>query len=411
MIGFSGGLDSTVLLHALAKIPVLASKIRAVHIHHGLSPYADDWQQHCVAFCNAHAISISTVSVLISSSSNIEEQARKVRFDVFKQLIKTQDCLLLAHHQNDQAETMILNLARGAGLCGVSGMSQMTSFGEGCMLKPLLHYSREALLLYANENGLCWIEDESNNNLAFSRNYIRHTVLPTLIKKWPHVVKNMGQCAIHLQEAGRNLVDLAYIDCPELALRSRQLNLEPLIQLPDARINNVLRTWLSELNILMPSTKTFERILRELIHARPDAEPSVRWSDIDIRRYQQTLCLMNQSDYELIQPMVWPNFPDELRLSEHESLAATQSSKGVYAPPGSRIEIRFRVGGERIVLNRRTHCLKKLFQTWGVPPWRRAQVPLIYVDQELVSVLDFCVRDPYHEHDAFIYKITRRERQ
>jgi len=411
VVGFSGGLDSTVLLHALTQIPALQSKIHALHIHHGLSSHADDWQQHCILFCNAHAISISTVAVSISSYRNIEEQARHARFEVFKEFVTEQDCLLLAHHQHDQAETMILNLARGAGLDGVSGMSyQMGSFGKGSILKPLIHCSKEALICYANDNGLPWVEDESNDNLELSRNYVRHAVLPALKNKWPNIIQSMGQCAVHLQEAANNLVDLAYIDCPELALRPRQLNVEPFIQLPDARINNILRTWLSQHNIQMPSTKTFERLLREVIHARPDGEPSLCWSDIDIRRYQQTLYLVTQSNAETAEPLHWANFPCELKLNENESLTARPSSQGIYVPPGSDIDIRFRVGGECIQLHNKTKSLKKLFQEWGVPPWLRSSVPLIYVNQELVSVLDFCVRDPYYEQGPFIYTIIRRKR-
>lgn len=409
LVGYSGGLDSTVLLHALASIPALKHKLQAVHIHHGLSPTASCWQAHCEAFCHASFIPLSSHRVLISSASNLEEKARDARFDVFKTLLKSDGCLLLAHHQDDQAETMLLHLARGTGIDGFSGMLQMLPLSKGTIIKPLLDYSKQDLMDYAKQHGLSWVDDESNDNIAFSRNYMRHAVLPSLQKKWPHIAKNMSQCALHLQEAQKNLNDLAVLDYPELTQRLRHLPLPSLMHLSSARLNNVLRSWLSHLHIQAPSSKTFERLLSEVVYARVDGMPCVRWGDIEIRRYRQTLYVLKKSEFHFLENIPWADFPSVLKLTPHESLVAVRATSGIYIPPDSHIEIRFRMGGEQIKLRGQTHCLKKLFQTWGIPPWVRAHIPLIYIDNELAAVLDFCTRDPYDDVPAqHIYTIKRK---
>ncbi len=409
IVGFSGGLDSTVLLHLLAALPVLKPKIHAIHVNHHLSEHACAWQNHCADFCQAHQILFTACSVQINTQNNIEETARTARYEALRSQMTLNSCILLAHHQDDQAETILLNLCRGAGLSGLCGMAESRESFSMLLLRPLLLYSREQLLNYAKRHRLVWIEDDSNENLRYSRNFLRHQVLPLLQQKWPGVNKNMSQCTLHLREAEANLRDLAYIDCPQLAMRPMSLLLSQLLHLPVHRMQNILRVWFNERNLQLPSTKTFQRIIHEVIRAREDANPCVQWHGIEIRRYRQTLYLLQYSDPWVPKVYPWVAFPSPLQLTRDMILKASPATSGVSIPKHSVVEVRFRQGGEHIVWQGKTRVLKKLMQTWGVPPWLRAHIPLIYVNQELVSVLGFCERDPMDDVTHPIYRIDRSD--
>lgn len=399
-VGFSGGLDSTVLLHSLARQPLLINKLIAVHINHCLSVNAPAWQSHCQQFCNEWHIPLVIKQVEFEQQANIEDEARKARYQVFELLVEADDCLILGHHLNDQAETLLLQLLRGAGIDGLAAMAPIRKFSQGWLLRPFLQHSRQLLEVYAQLHQLQWIDDESNQDIFFSRNYLRHQIMPLLCSRWPAVVNNLARTTKHCQQAQANLDDLAKIDCPALTQNSLILSIVPLIALSTARISNILRFWFKSNKVRLPSAVIFNRLISEVIQARNDANPQVSWGDICVRRYQQTLYLLKSKQNLVSASLNWSFFPQSLDLEGRGFLHAKQANKGIVFPPQSRIEVRFRQGGELFNWHGQTKQLKKLFQEWRVPPWLRDCIPLLYINAQLASVVGYAVSDLFYQEDS-----------
>ncbi|WP_019217549.1 tRNA lysidine(34) synthetase TilS [Legionella tunisiensis] len=395
-VGFSGGLDSTVLLQCLAVEPTLFPKLTAVHVNHGLSPNALVWQEHCQQLCAALQIPLIIKSVEFARQSNIEEVARKARYQVFAQLLEKSDCLVLGHHLNDQAETLLLQLFRGAGIEGLSAMVVEKAFMQGNLLRPFLHYSRQTLENYARLNQLQWIDDESNQDISFSRNYIRHQVLPLLSARWPGIINNLARTSVHCQQAQANLDDLARIDCPALVQVSNQLAIPVFSHLSPARITNILRLWFKTNQVRLPNTVTFNRLINEVIHARQDANPQISWADVNVRRYQQNLYLLKRQVKFSSLVIAWTSFPEPLDLGELGVLCTNVKDKGLIVPPQSKIEIRFRQGGEVFHWHGQSKQLKKLLQEWQIPPWLRDQIPLVFINGQLAAVIGYAISDSFY---------------
>ncbi|RUR20210.1 tRNA lysidine(34) synthetase TilS [Legionella sp. km535] len=394
IVGFSGGLDSTVLLHALYSQSSLRNKLLAVHINHGISPNALFWQSHCEAFCAHSGISFKSESVEFDRSANIEEGARNARYAVFNSLLTNQDCLLLGHHMDDQAETVLLQLFRGAGVDGLAAMMESGNFGSGRLARPLLTCTRQQLEHYADQHDLTWIEDESNQDVHFSRNYIRQEIMPALIAKWPGVVGNIARAANHCQQARTNLDELAFMDSPQLLSQSSVLCVESLKSLSIERISNVLRVWLKQNQVQLPSAATFQRLIHEAVFASADAMPLIRWDEVQIRRYNDSLYIVPVNEIKLAQRIEWSQFPQPVQLGETGSfLVAQKTEEGIRVSKGEKIHIQFRTGGELFVWHDQTKRLKKLFQDWGIPPWLRQNVPLLYINDQLAAVIGYAVSD------------------
>lgn len=404
-IAYSGGLDSTVLLHALAKEPSLAKKLKAVHVNHGLSPYAKSWEHHCKQSCQHYNISFLAISVVLKQRSNVEEWARKARYNAFIQLIEDNDCLVTAHHQDDQAETVLLHLFRGTGINGLAGMPPNRMLGKGYLFRPLLGYSRQFLHHYAKTHQLEWIDDESNINVQFSRNYLRHQIIPFLKKKWPSVTNTLARTSYLCQEAQSNLNDLALLDCPHLKTTKNQLSLVGLDDLNASRLNNVLRFWLQLNGVQPPNVSTFRRLMNEVIKAKQDACPEVCWDNMCIKRYQTTLFLLKHSCQETNLNTSWQDFPKPLQLPGVGLLIAKHATEGIVVLPQQKIEVRFRQGGEHLYWHGQTKSLKKLLQHWQIPMWRRQSLPLIYIDNQLAGVVGYAISDNFFSREQPTYQI------
>ncbi|HAU1685185.1 TPA: tRNA lysidine(34) synthetase TilS [Legionella pneumophila] len=394
LVGFSGGLDSTVLLHVLASSPSLYNQLLAVHINHGISGNSLSWQKHCEQFCLDLGIPFIAKGIEFDRSANIEEAARNARYDFFSSLLEGNDCLVLGHHLDDQAETVLLQLFRGAGVDGLAAMQECGNLGAGQLARPFLTWPRGELEHYARIHELKWIEDESNQDTKYSRNYLRHRVIPLLVEKWPGVVGNISRAAIHCQQAKVNLEVLAIKDCPDLLNATDHLLIEPLKGLEFERITNVLKFWLKKNRIQLPSSKTFHRIIHEIIFAKLDAMPTVSWGQIQIRRFKQHLYLRKADKGNLPKIIEWKHFPASLMYPDANiDLSAVKAKKGLKIPKDVQIEIRFRKGGEEFYWHGQTKHLKKLFQEWQVPPWVRDRVPLIYINGQLACVVGYAVSD------------------
>lgn len=390
-IGYSGGLDSTVLLTALAECPELRNKLTAVHVHHGLSPHADRWLDHCQQYCLDLDIPYISKQVDIMPGSNLEERARIARYQVFEELIGNNDALLLAHHQNDQSETVLLNLLRGAGLDGLCAMPEQRACGAGVLLRPLLHHPRQALQDYAKQHSLQWIEDEMNTACEWSRVYLRQEIIPLLQVKWPNLIATVAAGAQHCQQAKQALEGCMAVDCPDLS--KRELTLTPDWLNDTVRCTYVLRAWLKQHLQRPPSRACIQQIFHTVILASPDAMPCLQVEDLLLRRYQQTLYLV-ETQVSQSHTIIWENFPQPLRWS-HDLMvmAIPDTEQGITIPNQSRIELKIRQGGEKFHWHGQNQCLKKLFQQWQIPPWQRSCLPLLYVNDLLMAVPGYAHSD------------------
>lgn len=403
LVAYSGGLDSHVLLHALHRLGI---NLAAVHVHHGLSPNADLWSEHCVAACNTLQVPCQVVRVHVSADgSGREAAARAARYAALEQALGEGEMLLTAHHQDDQAETLLLMLLRGTGVAGLAGMPAARLFGRGLLARPLLGLPRSALRHYAEQHHLSWVDDESNFDTSLDRNYLRHHVLPLLRERWPAANCTLARAAAHLAEAGALLAELAETDLAgACGSRPATLSITALCRLNAPRRRNLLRHWLRSRGLPLPDTVHLHRIEQEVLPARPDAEPRVDWNGVEVRRYQDDLYaippLSPLPEVELTWDMAQPLSLPDGRVLTVSAAAATGLSAARCAD--ARVTVRFRAGGERCAPAGRghTHELKKLFQEAGVPPWERARVPLLYVDGMLALVVGYWICETFDARDG-----------
>ncbi|WP_242523849.1 tRNA lysidine(34) synthetase TilS [Microbulbifer salipaludis] len=392
-LGFSGGLDSTVLLHLLAKADV---PVTALHINHGLSTRAAAWQASCAALADRLGVAFVARSVDVDrADGGLEQGARHARYRAFEQVMGPGDQILLAHHADDQTETFLLRLLRGAGVLGLGGMPEWRLLGperDGkSLLRPLLAASRAELETYARAQGLPWIEDESNADLSIDRNYLRSQVLPPLAQRWP-VHARVARATENLREAAALLGELAEQDLQACDCRpeafGQGIDLAAFAKLSGARRKNALREWLRRVGTGMPEAAQLEQALQQ-VGADDDAAPAVSLGERVLRRYRDRLYLTPQ-----LQPL---DAIDGGEIRWDGSSQLVLPGHWVLLPsaqwPVADYRVRFRIGGERAKPRERHHSqtLKKLLQEYGLPPWLRDRVPLIYRAQELVAVGDLFV--------------------
>lgn len=395
-IGYSGGLDSTVLLSLIASYPELQSKVTAIHVHHGLSLHADDWVAHCQKYCQHLKVPCKVVRVDLESGANLEERARIARYQAFDTFISSQDALLLAHHQNDQCETVLLNLFRGAGLDGLSAMPEQRACGKGVLLRPLLHYPRQVLYNYAQCHALQWIEDGMNADCEWSRAYLRQKIIPLLQIKWPNLSATVAASAQHCQEA-KNLLE-AELSQNSPYLKDTKLEITDALQAEPTRCAHLVRIWLKQHLQRPPSRACIQQILKTVIFANQDAVPSMQIEAWTLRRYRQTLYLLAKQ-YMPAKSLHWKNFPQPIAWAPDLTVIATPDAQGITIPINSYVELKVREGGEMLHWHGQTQSVKKLLQTWRIPPWQRASLPLVYVNEQLMGIPDYAQSD-FHLSDA-----------
>lgn len=403
-IAYSGGLDSHVLLHAIASVFQQQNRIaqvRAIHINHGWSSNATQWSQHCQHTCEALGITCEVLNLTlpIKNGESLEAMARTARYAAFADFITADNYLLTAHQQDDQTETLFLQLFRGAGIKGLACMPSITAFANGYHLRPLLSFSRADLLHYALKENLNWIEDESNMNLRFDRNYVRHSLLPIIKQRWPEICSTVTRSASHCANAQQLIDELADSDLqPAYGPQKYKLSIQHLCTLSEPRLYNALRRWLHLLHLPLPSTLQLQQLRQNILLSRSDRCPQIVWDKIEIRRYREYLYIVPQCKNHLTTHH-W-DFLSTLELSHGKVLnARLVLGQGVRASifPDNKAMVCFRKFGERCQpLGRQgSHPLKKLFQEWGVPPWERNLVPLIYRNDELVAVVNYCICTPF----------------
>jgi len=401
LVAYSGGLDSHVLLHVCSRLEL---PVRAVHVHHGLQSQADSWVEHCTDVCAQLGIDLSVIHVNAAASNgdSPEDAARKARYAALASELKAGECLLTAHHADDQAETFLLQLMRGAGVAGLAAMPETKTFAGGWHARPLLVYSRSTIHEYARAEDLRWIEDPSNENTEFDRNLLRQTILPRLQQRWPAVARSIGNSARYQQEALELNQALARIDlAATLTQQADVLSITKLQRLSRARQLNVLRYWLRLCAGRPPSRNVLLELMDTLLSAAAQTSPLLHWGNYELRVYQQQLYFLPvvKDDFAALN-VSWDG-KTPVQLSENIVVTAV-SMAGSGLDPCLRehnLSLRFRRSGERLQVAGKSHHqdLKKLMQEAGIPPWQRARIPLLYVDDELACVCgywlaeDFCV--------------------
>ena len=398
VVAFSGGLDSTVLLHALRQIQQnKAIPIVAVHVQHDLHADAGKWESHCKKVASGLDVDYMSIAIDVDrkSGQGLEASARTARYQALQQIMKPGDWLLSAHHQEDQAETLLLNLLRGSGMAGLAGIGEIQKFGPAQLVRPLLDVPREALQAYAKSHELTWLDDPSNADTHFDRNYLRHSIIPMLSERWPAASAKLARSAALASEASALLNHLADDDLLSLG-EPQRIEITALAALPDDRQRNVLRRALKLSGLSSPPTTALRQIIDELIPAKQDAEPLVRWPGTEARRYRDHLYLLPEmadeptgQRFRLSADDRSVNLPDLGRVSLNKR--GTEGIREAVIKNG--LEIRFRTGGEEIrpVGHDCTHKLKKLLQQKAIVPWMRDRIPLLYSGDQLIAVANLWI--------------------
>ena len=401
VLGLSGGLDSVVLLELLRRLAgPLDFKLSCVHVDHGISPNARRWAAFCVRKCKRLAIplAVHVVDVAAYRAEGLEAAARRSRYEVYAR--QDADFIVLAQHLDDQAETLLLQLLRGAGVKGGAAMPLLRAQGRSktgkparppAILRPMLKLSRPQIAAYAKAHRLKWVEDESNTDIRYDRNFLRHEVLPVMARAFPAYRATLARAAGHLAEASQILDEVAEMDAV-LAVAGNTLALAELKRIGPARAKNLLRWLLAQRGAAAPESDRLEEALRQLLQARDDASVQVVLGPCELRRYGGYACLLRplvrvpaklRRDWDGKRAWPLPELGGTLQFARHRGSGLDCARVG-----GHGLNVRLRQGGEKLRLQPggASRSLKNLLQEARVPPWERERLPLIYCADTLVAV-------------------------
>lgn len=399
IVAYSGGLDSHVLLHALAQLRDSSAQpfvLEALHIHHGINQQADAWVEHCQLVCEQLQVSITVKFVTCDrQQASLENQLRKARYQIFSEALLENDLLALAHHGDDQAETLMLRMLRGTGPHGLAGMPVERSLGQGSLIRPLLGFTRTDLETYAQQHGLQWVEDDSNADTVFDRNFLRHQVMPELAQRWPHYRTNFARNAQVAKDAQQSLDYFLERELqPQMTKHQGGLECAWLRSYDVAVQINLLRAWLTLRGLPLPGYRHLQQVLDEVVNVRLDAQPLVNWSGAEVRRFQGVLfALAPMASHDASAVLSWDVDEGLLMPGAGVLTARALSGEGLYVPSGAKLSVRFRQGGERCKVAGHAHSklLKKLLNSLQLEPWLRDRLPLIYVNDELAALGDVAI--------------------
>jgi len=389
-VGFSGGADSTALLQAMHECQgQLAAPLHAVHFHHGLQAEADAWQDHCRAFCGARDLPYRAERLEIDSSgrSSPEEAARNYRYQAVAGLLGPQEMYLTAHHAEDLAETLFLNLMRGSGVEGLAGIPVLRNLGHGWVGRPLLETRRRDLETYLAHRGIHWLTDPSNADMAFDRNYLRQELFPLLEGRWPGLVQRLARTARNARMTAGAMALFIERQSGELLQDPLKMPLAGLLELGQEMQTLILRQWLRRHEVPMLPEQRLREFLKQLAQGGPDSQAEVRWQEWMLKRYHSDLWLHGGQSG---QPCPQKPWRAGLQL-DLGAAAGNLALSGATAalPPGWRI--RPRQPGDRIRLHAAgpRQKIKHLFQVAVIPPWLRSAIPVLEWDGEPVALGDW----------------------
>lgn len=397
LLGLSGGVDSVVLLHLFAQMPQL--KLRALHIHHGLSPNADHWAHFCRQLCDNYAIPFCEQKVTVKGIQGLEANARQARYEAVGQIILPDEVFVTAHHLDDQAETFLLALKRGSGVKGLSAMQAIGSLQNFTIFRPLLSLTKNEIIAYAEQQNLHWINDESNTDNRFERNFLRNQILPQLNQRFPHFNQMVARAAAHCAEQQSLIEELLHHELQQRLGAQQTLDIRGFEAFSSLKQRQLLRLWLEENGVPMPSQKQLQAVISELIFAQADRHPEIRLGDISLRRYRHALFVVaTRPD---IEPQSWDISPQigEYRHtilgSIHRSAEALSGnifgkSHRLLLPDAlknQKLTIKTGVKGNVSQYTKpHREAMKKIWQQYAVPPWERTRTALIFWQEQLVAV-------------------------
>ncbi|MEZ9872689.1 MULTISPECIES: tRNA lysidine(34) synthetase TilS [Vibrio] len=418
IVAFSGGVDSRVLLELAAQFAKSHHiDCCAVHVHHGLSNNADYWAEQCKTWCDALSVSlfIERVSLDISRGESVEKLARDARYQALKKHIRQGDVLVTGQHIDDQVETFLLALKRGSGPKGLSSMAKVMPFSGAHIVRPLLSVTRTDIEVAARDMALTWVEDESNQDVRFDRNFIRHQVTPTLTERWPSFRESVSRSAQLCAEQELLLDELLESHLQQALTEKHSLSIEVLSQYSDLLRARLLRMWLSRCNQPMPSQKQLKLIWDEVACAQADANPKLVLNEVEVRRFNHQLYVVKetkdlsnwQSDISMEESLVLPDGLGELNLtsaasdgvSNHRDVqrlrfslnTASRTLRVIFNPEGL---------SAHPVGRGHSRKLKKLFQEYQVPSWLRRRTPILMDGDRVIAVLGLFVDKNYEGQDC-----------
>lgn len=407
LIAYSGGMDSTVLLYQLLQIKQTNPQIniRAIHINHNLHCHSKKWQKHCLKICQRYNIPLIIEEIDADITKNIEETLRIKRYNLIHKNLFEKEILLTGHHLNDQCETFFLSLKRGSGPTGLSAMSVEKIFGKTKIVRPFLTKTKKELKTWAKSNKLKWIEDFTNFNTNYDRNFIRHKIFPILEKKWPFFLKNCFRTTQICNEETKLKNILLKEKMKKFLQYNECLNVENFIHLKEELCKALIRYWISLKNIKAPSYKTIQIIYNEIIYHQKNTNIKVIIGKNEIRRYKNSLYFIKITKKIKNMIIFWHNTHHKLSLPNNLGYIVKNNEKGTKIPipkNNALINIRFQYEGKIFIVGKKKQKnIKNIWQEYNIPPWLRNQIPLLFYNDQLISALGVFIVD---------YPITNAEK-
>ena len=423
-VAFSGGLDSHVLLHALSCLAAdYPFSLHAIHINHSLHPESSEWANHCQAVCDdlGMPLIVKTITVNADKGGSLEAAARDARYTALAEALPENGICITAQHINDQTETILLQLLRGAGVHGLAAMPASKNFAQGRLLRPLLGHSRESLNDYARSHQLVWVEDPSNRDHQFDRNFLRHEILPVLRQRWPGLDKSLSRSAGHAASAATMLDEIAQSDLLHCQVTCNHffppaitsLRVDLLTGLSTIHQKNALRYWTRMHGLSVPGDERLQTLIR-LLEESPE-KGEILWPAGAFRLYNNILWLCDCPGLStpIDKGLDWnPDSPQQVDQPKLELKATKLAGEGIALSTvgASLLRVSFRQGGEiyRMPGKYGSKTLKKLMQDLAVPPWLRASLPLIYLDDELIAVSSLWCNPHYlptNNEEGYIFSV------
>jgi tRNA(Ile)-lysidine synthase len=391
-IGFSGGADSTALLQAMWECGEnLTAPIHAVHFHHGLQDAADAWQDHCSTFCQEREIPFLSQKLDIKPAgrSSLEQEARNCRYRAVAKILANQDMYLTAHHAEDQAETLFLNLMRGSGIEGLAGIPVLRNLESGWVARPLLERHRMELEQFLENRDIAWLTDPSNEDIAFDRNYLRQELFPLLEQRWPGLVRRLSRTARNARVSASAMAMFIENQSGDLIRDKFKMPLQKLLELEPEMQTLIVRQWLRRREVPVLPEARLKEFLDQLAGSKLTSQAEVQWEDWMIKRYQRDLWLHRRKPFMACPEVKWQNGMDvDLGL---DSGTLRLAGKPVPTPVGWLVRARQEGDRIRLLPNGPSHKIKQFFQSAFVPPWLRPGIPVLEWDGEPVALGDWVI--------------------
>jgi tRNA(Ile)-lysidine synthase len=397
-VGFSGGADSSALLYALCQLKnQYSTPIKAIHVNHGIHVDADLWQEQCKEFCEQLGVELVCLEIRLQgdTGSGQEAEARHLRYKAISEFLNQDDCLLTAHHADDQAETLFLNLMRGSGVDGLSAMPQTRILGKGLLHRPLLGFENAALIEYLKENNVAWLEDPSNQELQHDRNFLRHQVMPLLESRWQGVSQRLLLSRNAMAETRSLLERVADEHLQHYLCHPYVLQIAADLNKDQALFKLVIRRWLQQRGVPSIPLRSLEALNTQIRQSDSENKVCVQWGDCSLRYHQDQLWLLNRIEIQPCPDREWPAGQAAIHLGDElGELMLEGASMG--GPPGA-FAVRNRKTCQTNSIRQGKHhkSLKNLFQSAGIPDWLRDYIPLCELQGEVVAIGNWCFDDHF----------------